>query len=683
MSHDLILGTAGHIDHGKTALVRALTGVDTDRLPEEKKRGITIELGFARLVLDDIRLGIVDVPGHERFVRNMLAGATSVDLAMLVVAADDSVKPQTREHLEILKLLDLRAGVVALSKCDLADPDWIDMVEAEVRDLVAGTFLADAPIVRTSAHTGAGLDELRDALRAAARRVVESTNAPDMPPTANSSNAAMLSGESKPSESESTQAEIKSQPLGAESHSPFRMAVDRVFTIAGHGTVVTGSVQSGAAHLGDELVLQPGGITVRVRGLQNHDTPVDQVSRGQRAAVNLGGVRHDEIARGQELASSGHLVPSQILSVRLRSLPSASRPLKNRSRVRVHLGAAEAIASVTLLEQTQLAPGESSLAQLFLGQPVVAVWNQPFVIRSQSPIETIGGGQVLDPTALKIRPRDAQKIDRLRQLADGDPLSRASASLYFAGLRGWRPADLARGAGVLDVGCVAAELAARGELQHLRLSPTRTSCVHSDVLEEIGHQLEQALARLQAARPLERTIDKSQLLARFDYLGESALLEAVLEQRAAAGCVVVSERGVALPGRGPQLSKPQQRLLEDIVERHRQSGLQPPLVSEIQKQTANNQAAVPQLCRLAVAEGRLVDLSGPFYLHRDVYDQLRHDLAAALSEHDGLTLSEIRQFLGTSRKFAVPICEHFDRIGFTRRDGDRRYLGESSRQTAE
>ena len=272
MSVDLILGTAGHIDHGKTSLIRTLTGVDTDRLPEEKLRGITIELGFAQLVLGNYRLGIVDVPGHERFVRNMLAGATGMDLALLVVAADDSVKPQTREHLDVLRLLDLPAGVIALTKCDLADADWMALVEDEVRELVAGTFLAQAPIIRTSTVTGAGLDAPREALTAAAQR-------------ANTTGRA------------------------ARLEMPLRMPIDRSFTVAGYGTVVTGSVSSGRAAVGDRLIIEPGHIEVRVRGLQNHQQAVEEIHSGQRAAVNLAGVRHDQIRRGQELASPGYLAP--------------------------------------------------------------------------------------------------------------------------------------------------------------------------------------------------------------------------------------------------------------------------------------------------------------------------------------------------------------------------------------
>ena len=402
MTIDLILGTAGHIDHGKTSLIRALTGVDPDRLPEEQRRGITIDLGFAELDLGEYRLGAVDVPGHERFVKNMLAGATGLDVALLVVAADDSIKPQTREHLEILRLLELESGVIALTKCDLVESDWADLVESEIRTLVADTFLAAAPLVRTSVLTGQGLDELRRQLAWAAAQAAH-------PP--------------------------RMRRLAA----PFRMAIDRSFTMAGYGTVVTGSVSSGRAQVGDELVLEPGAVTVRVRGLQNHDRPVDEVHRGQRAAINLAGVHHDEIRRGQELAAPGHLLPSRWLTVSLSVLDSAPRPLKSRSRVRLHVGTAELLASVVPLDCEKIEPGQTALAQLFLNAPAVTVWHQPLVVRSESPVRTIGGGRVLDSQAEKLRQPDAAVLQLLRDLDSPEPLRRASAALYFAGLRDWQP----------------------------------------------------------------------------------------------------------------------------------------------------------------------------------------------------------------------------------------------------
>ncbi|MCH8921699.1 MAG: selenocysteine-specific translation elongation factor [Planctomycetes bacterium] len=652
MPTDLILGTAGHIDHGKTSLIRALTGVDTDRLPEEKKRGITIELGFAELDLGDYRLGIVDVPGHERFVRNMLAGATGIDLALLVVAADDSVKPQTREHLEILRLLDLQAGLIAITKTDLTDldPDWIDMVEDEVRELVAGTFLADAPIIRTSAPTGAGLDELRDALARAAEQIAVNRAA--------ANRAAKLDG-------------------------PFRLAIDRAFTITGHGTVVTGSISSGTIHVGDEMVIEPGDIQVRVRGIQNHDRSVEAAHRGQRAAINLVGIRHAEIRRGQELATPGHLIPSRLLSVQLSLLPSAPRPLKHRARVRLHVGTAELICSVMLLDRDRLEAGQTAPVQLMLSEPAVTTWRQPLVVRSESPVVTIGGGHVLEPDAARAPRNDRQTLEMMANLLDDEPIQRASAALYFAGLRDWRPDDLARTAGIDDVAAVGEALRDRGDLQEIALSPTRTFRLHALVLEQLCQRVEAALAKLHEEFPLQSMLDYSRLVRRFAYLGAyvgsdalvRVLVGAVIERMKKAKRVKLTERGIALAGHGPQLSANEQRLVDEIIADFREAGFQPPSVKQLQAKATRNQASVPQLVELAVAEGHLVKIAADFYLHSDSERQVRDILDEQLSGGEGMTLSQIRELLGTTRKYAVPLCEYLDRQGFTRREGDLRVLG--------
>ena len=640
MTTDLILGTAGHIDHGKTSLIRALTGVDCDRLPEEKKRGITIDIGFAELTVGDYRLGIVDVPGHERFVRNMLAGATGMDVAMLIIAADESIRQQTREHLEILRMLSLEAGVVALTKCDLVDNDWMELVEGEIREFVAGSFLDGAPIVRVSAHTGQGLDELKAALVAAAEKA---------------------SG-----------GERARRGVG-----PFRMAIDRTFTIAGHGTVVTGSVSSGACRIGDELVIEPGGVAVRVRGLQNHDRTVEIVHRGQRAAINLAGVHHNEIQRGRELASAGHLKSSRLLTVELKLLPAAPHPLKSRNRIRIHVGTAELLASVLLLDCERLEPGQSGLVQLFLSEPAVTTWNQPFVARSESPVVTIGGGRVLDPAAEKLRhPNDAD-LALLRQLKADDPVERASAAMYFFGLRDWRPADLGRTAGIAAFDDVYRELVARGDVREIPLSPTRRLRVHARLIERLCERIEAALHKMHEQNPLKLTIDRQRLVAGFDYLGDAALLDAVLETMRAAGRIRVTDRGVALVGHGPKLSQNEQKLLVQLVELYRQAGVSPPTVKEMQQQATKNQSSVPQLIALAAADGQLVEVSSDLYLHADVARGIRESLAGPLAT-GGLTVSQIREILNTSRKFAVPICEYLDRVGFTERQGDVRVLAKRS-----
>jgi len=637
MAIDLILGTAGHIDHGKTSLVRALTGVDTDRLPEEKRRGITIELGFAELQLDQYRLGIVDVPGHERFVRNMLAGATGMDVALLVVAADDSIKPQTREHLDILRLLNLEAGVIAVTKCDLVESQWIDLVEEEIRELVADTFLADAPLVRTSTQTGAGIDTLRERLTEAAARVAESRRM-------------------------------------SRINAPFRMAIDRCFTIAGHGTIVTGSVSSGRARLGDELLIEPLSRRVRVRGLQNHDRTVDEVHRGQRAAINLAGVRHDEVGRGQELASPGHLTPTRLLTVQLSVIAQAPRPLKSRSRMRVHIGTAELLSTVVLLDRAELAPGDGAPAQLFLNQPAVAVWSQPFVVRSESPVITVGGGIVLDPSAEKLRKPDAVVLDLVRDSSSPDLLRRASAALYFAGLRDWQPRDLARTAGIDQADEVVSQLRESGDLREIALSPTRKIRVHRLVIERLSDRIEAALRKMHHQNPLRSVLDRNQVASGFRYLGDAALFEAILDHMRQAGRIRTTDRGIAVVGEGPKLSANERKLLGELIELYRQAGIQSPTVEECRKQAARNQQSVPQLIALAAADGDLVEVAADYYLHAEVDRQLKEMLRDRMSGGAGMTLSEIRELLGTTRKYAVPYCEYLDRSGFTRREGDLRFL---------
>jgi len=637
MAIDLILGTAGHIDHGKTTLVKALTGTDTDRLPEEKRRGITIELGFAELLLGEYQLGIVDVPGHERFVRNMLAGATGIDLALLVVAADDSVKPQTREHLEILRLLELTSGVIALAKCDLPEEEWIDLVEEEIRQLVAGTFLADAPLVRTSAATGLGIEALRAALAEASGKAAGS---------------------------------VRRNSLAT----PFRMAIDRAFTAPGHGTIVTGSVSSGRVAVGEGLVVEPGGIQVRVRGLENHGCAAQEVHRGQRAAINLAGVHHSQLGRGHELAAPGHLAPSRRLSVRLNLLPAAPRPLKNRARVRLHLGTAELMASVLLLDRDQLTPGDWAAAQLFLNRPAVSTWGQPLVIRSESPVVTIGGGQVLDPDAPKLRRGQQPLLARLDDLWSSDPVERASAAVYFIGVRSWNLEHRARTAGVDDADRVSRALVERGDLVEISISPNRIIRIHQAVLDESSERILAVLAKMHSQYPLQRWLDRSRLVSRFAYLDDDALVEALLGRMAASGQVSLTERQVALAGHRPQLSTKEQELLDRIVEIYDQAGLQPPTAKQLKDQVTRNQAVVGQLVALATAEGLLVQVSADLHLHAEVERRMRETLVERLSGGKGLTVSQIREILATTRKYAVPICEYLDRIGLTRREGDLRVL---------
>ncbi|MDY3560074.1 selenocysteine-specific translation elongation factor [Gemmata sp. JC673] len=635
---DLILGTAGHIDHGKTSLVKALTGIDCDRLPEEKARGITIDIGFAHLELGAVRLGIVDVPGHERFVKNMLAGATGIDLALLVVAADDSVMPQTREHLEILKLLRVRYGLIALTKADLVDETTREVVGLELRELVQGSFLEHAPIVHTSAHTGLGIAELRAALAGLCATVQQRT--------------------------------------GAEW---LRLPIDRAFVVQGHGTVVTGSIVSGSVATGDELEWHKGDGTserVRVRGLNNHGRPVEEVHRGQRAAVNLAGVPHEAVRRGQELARPGYLAASKVVTVRLTVPADGTHAIKHRLPVRLHVGTAEVMATVSLLDCDTVPPGQWGLAQLFLEDPVTVVWGQPFVVRDSSAERTLGGGQVLQPSATKVRRRHTEAIEQIERLWSDAPETRTLATAWFAGFHGFTPDDLVRAAGAEPehVGPLVSGLISAGKLIPITLAANHTLLVHPDRIAELETRILGTLAMLHADHPLVTNHDRQKVLARLDYVGDEQLLQAVTDRLIRAKKVVGDARRIARADFKPKLSVNQRKLKDKIVDAHTAGGFTPPEPKEFANQAGGNAAALGDIFEVACAEGFLVRITSEFYLSAEAEAEMRRRVTERLTTGPGATVAEIRDLLGTTRKYAVPVCEYLDRIGLTRRAGDLRVL---------
>jgi selenocysteine-specific elongation factor len=636
MTRDLILGTAGHIDHGKTSLVKALTGIDCDRLPEEKARGITIDIGFAILELPPFRLGIVDVPGHERFVKNMLAGATGIDLAVLVVAADDSVMPQTREHLEILRLLGLRHGVIALTKCDLVDETTREVVELEIRELVQGSFLENAPILRTSAHTGEGIPELKAAIAEACKQVEERTD-----------------------------------------KQWFRLAIDRSFIVQGHGTVITGSVTSGSLHVGDEVEWQPRGERVRVRSLQNHDTAVEEVHRGMRAAINLAGVHHEDVIRGQELATPGYLVPSRVLTVRLHCLADVKRPIKHRMPVRFHVGTAEVMGAVSLLDCDTVEPGGWGLAQIFLEEPTTATWGQPFVVRESSATQTLGGGQVLQPIAKKIRRRHLEMLERIERLWTGDARERALTVAWFGGFSGFTAADLVRGANVGpdEAAALIAELKQKGELVDVVISPAKRVLLHKDMVHELEERILQNLARLHEQFPLMTTHDRQKVQSQLDYVGDDALVHAAVDRLIVRKQLIGDLRRIGRADFKPKLSANLRKLKDKLVATYKDAGFQPPEPASFANQAGGNAASLNDLFEVCVAEGQLARITEEIYLHSDVEAEMRRLVTERLAQQgSGLTVAEIRDLLGTTRKYAVPLCEYLDRIGLTRREGDLRLL---------
>jgi selenocysteine-specific elongation factor len=641
MPRDLILGTAGHIDHGKTSLVKALTGIDCDRLPEEKARGITIDIGFARLDLGDFRLGIVDVPGHERFIKNMLAGATGIDLVVLIVAADDSVMPQTREHLEILRLLGLRHGAIALTKCDLVDETTREVVELEVRELVQGTFLENAPLVRTSAHSGEGIPELKTALADVCRQV--------------------------------------EQRSGAEW---FRMSIDRSFIVQGHGTVVTGSVTSGRLRVGDEVEWQPRGEQVRVRSLQNHDQPVEEVHRGMRAAINLAGVHHEDVIRGQEVATPGYLVPSRTLTVRLHCLADVKRPIKHRAPVRFHVGTAEVMGTVSLLDSDAVKPGGWALAQVFLDEPVMAVWGQPFVVRGSSATQTLGGGQVLQPVAKKVRRRHLEMLERIETLWSGAPDERALTVAWFGGFSGFTAADLVRGAnvGLNQAGPIIERLTEGKTLVDVALGSGRHRLLHADMVKELDERILTVVGRLHEQFPLMTTHDRQKVQSQLDYVGDDTLVHAAADRLIVQKRLVGDLRRVARADFKPKLSANLRKLKDKVVAEFQQARFAPPEPSSFAGAAGGNAANLRDLFDVCVAEGYLVHVAGDLYLHAEAEADMRRLVTERLAGGSGMTVAEIRDLLGTTRKFAVPLCEYLDRAGVTMRAGDLRLLaGEANR----
>ena len=630
----MILGTAGHIDHGKTALIGALTGIDTDRLPEEKKRGMTIDIGFARIKLGEYELGIVDVPGHERFIRNMVAGAAGIDLAMLVVAADDSVMPQTREHMGILQLLGVKHGLVVVTKSDLADDERLQLVELEIEDLVAGTFLEKATIIRTSATVGTGINELKQALAA-------------------------LCGAIEP----------------IEDGELFRMPIDRSFVIQGQGTVVTGSVGSGSLQVGQEVTWFPMGKNVRIRSLESHGERSNSVFRGQRAAIGLVGVGHREIMRGHELASPKYLKPSRILTVQLQAISTNSVSIKHRTRVRLHIGTANVIASVSLLASNTLDPGQLAMAQLFLSEPVVAVCGQPFVIRRISPISTLGGGQVLKPISRRMRRYQSRDLTCIESLASTDSTTRAALAIRAFQLMAWTELDLCRDANLrpVQVPAILDELERRGDLVLLVTGPGKTTRLHREKLTEIGSVIIKAIKKFHASYPLELGMPRVALAEHLHMRSNLALLDELLDRLVSDNRVALTDTSVALVSFVPQLVGEQQVLYDRLISAYQLAGFQPPATTDLVVQMQMSEAELRQLINFAVTQRKLVHLGGALFLHVQVEQDLCKRVRDALCGA-GRTVGYIRDVLGTSRKYAVPFCEYLDRIGLTKREGNLRVL---------
>ncbi|MBI1795592.1 MAG: selenocysteine-specific translation elongation factor [Candidatus Eisenbacteria bacterium] len=622
-----IIGTAGHIDHGKTAMVRRLTGVDTDRLPEEKQRGISIDLGFAPLVTPaGVHAGIVDVPGHERFVKNMLAGVGGIDLVLLVIAADEGVMPQTREHLAIVKLLGIPRGIVVLTKSDLVERDWIEMVGRDVRALLAGTSLADAPIVPFSATTGAGQGDLFAAIDRAladapARRTTE----------------------------------------------PARLPIDRVFTVEGFGTVVTGTLWRGAIRAGDTLALLPTGHAVRVRRVQVHGATVEEALAGQRTAVALHGVAKEQVMRGDWLVAPGSLAASTVLDVRFELLPDFQREWRAATRVRFHLGASEIIGRLVLLEGTTLRPGGSALAQLRLERPAVAARGDRFVIRSYSPSRTVGGGSVIEPVAVK-RKRRGGGLESLAVHESGDLDARVVTTLADAAA----PVATAALAKTLAEGEATVSAALERLLAAGRIAaPAAGKWIGVERWTAARDAIARAVAEYAAKYPARYGVPKGELKSAQRAL-DPALFDAAFDALVADG--TLATRGERVRHAASPWQPPAQTLaaLERLAAELETAGFQVP---ETPAWQAKLGAAGAEVMALGLFLDRLVRVSQELTYTAAQMERLRALLAAHFAKQPALTVAGFRALTGASRKYGVPLLEHCDRIGWTMRVGDERRAG--------
>ncbi|MGD2109289.1 MAG: selenocysteine-specific translation elongation factor [Phycisphaerae bacterium] len=634
----LILGTAGHIDHGKTSLVKVLTGTDADRLPEEQRRGMTIELGFAGLTIGDLQFGVVDVPGHERFVRTMVAGATGIDVALVVVAADDSVMPQTIEHVEILQLLGVRHGVVAVTKIDTVEDDMVELVSEEVRELVSGTPLAGAPICPVSSATGDGVDKLKSALAAVAQRVD-----------------------------------------GAPTQVPFRMAVDRAFTVQGRGTVVTGSILRGQVSSGDILEVKPSGEKCRVRDLQTHGATCTALARGQRAAINISGIEREQVQRGAELATPGYLQSSRIIDVKLSCLPTYARSLKSTRTVRLEIGTVEHPARVVLLHGGVLEPGQSAYAQLRSGDPITSVYGQRFILRDENATRTIGGGFVLRPVAYRRRRTIEAEERSLTRLENGDEADRLEEVLRATRFTTPTELQLCARAGV-ELSAVPEMLSRlRTSNRWVPIAGTGAYAVPAAV-DDLAQRLTNWLERHHRNHPelpgrlvdtvigwLERMTNRSLARPLFEYFVKKKKLKTL-------------GQFVCLPAFAPSLTSADERLMGTMIEEIKAGGFQPPGLGNLTVSSQGDKKRWDRLATLAVALGELVKVDSAIYLHAEVERELRERLSRLINEVGGVSVSEVREALDSSRKYVVPFLEYLDRIGFTKRSGDQRVLAEPVEQ---
>jgi selenocysteine-specific elongation factor len=630
----IILGTAGHIDHGKTSLIKALTGTDTDRLKEEKERGITIELGFAALDLPSGQhLGIVDVPGHEKFVKNMVAGATGIDIVVMVIAADEGVMPQTREHMEICALLGVQHGMVAVTKIDLVDEEWLELALEDIRDFVRGTFLQDAPIVPLSSATEEGLAEFIQSLDDLAAKI------PERPPS-----------------------------------DLFRLPIDRVFTMKGFGTVITGTLISGRVRVGETIMVHPSGITSKVRGIQVHNHSADEAEAGMRTAINFQGLEKEAISRGDVLSKPAALMASYMVDVSLHYLDSTKKPLKNRSRVRFHTGTSEVLGNLILLDRDELSPGEDSVVQLRLDSAVALVRDDRFVIRSYSPVYTIGGGKVLNPIPLKHKRFKSETVDGLEQLSHLAPEALIAFHTQASGFQGLSFAHLKVMTNLSDKQLENALQSLLSKKILIQVDKESRIYIHQTCFETLKSDIQGYLADYHGAHPLKPGMSKEELKTKFPPFLTSKLFNLTLNQMVKEQQITQEENTIRLASHTVSLGSKQADVKNKILRTYLLAGLQPPYFKELSKSVDADPKRSKDILMHLVNEGTIVKVKEDLYFHAETIEKLKKKLVGYLEARGEINTPQFKEMTGVSRKYVIPLAEYFDSTNVTLRVGDVRKL---------
>jgi selenocysteine-specific elongation factor len=631
----IILGTAGHIDHGKTSLVKAITGIDTDRLKEEKERGITIELGFAHLDLPSgQQLGVVDVPGHEKFVKNMVAGATGIDIVAMVIAADEGVMPQTREHMEICTLLGVRYGLVALTKVDLVDEEMLELAQEDIREFTRGSFLENAPVIPVSAASGLGLPELVQALDGLSRQV------PVRPPS-----------------------------------SLFRLPVDRVFTMKGFGTVITGTLVSGKVQVGESIMVYPARISSKVRGIQVHNHSVPAAEAGMRTAINFQGLDKEAVNRGDVLSSPQGLKPSHMIDVQFHYLASSGKPMKNRTRVRFHTGTSEILGNLILLEHDELKPGETTVAQLRLDAPVAIVKGDHYVVRSYSPVRTVGGGQILNPIPPKHKRFDPDIIQGLKDILSSGPETLIGFHLEASGHAGTCFADLRLMTSLTDKQLESALQGMMSTRTIIQIDKETRTFVHKKSFDTLVKEAAKHLKGYHLAFPLKSGMLKEELKSKFPSDTDVKLFNLVLNQMIKDNVIVQEEKTVRLKSHKVSLAGDEATLRQKMLKIYRDSGLQPPFFRDVSGTLKAEPAQAKDVLNLLIEEGQIIRTKDDLYFHAEAIADLKQRLVKFLEQHGEMNPSQFKDMTGgASRKFLIPLLEYFDSKNVTLRVGDVRML---------